>query len=146
MSDPNRPRSQGAEPAEGLAWRRFLGASRAPGAGPALEGLAGGSTAHAAPSNTAGSSASTSARPVPPGDIVSLDALELSRAIKRRQVSCTEVMHAYLDHIERVTPHVNATVGLRDPEVSPAPARERDRQPRRGEKLFHILFPQVTAA
>ena len=36
-----------------------------------------------------------------PSDIVMMDALALSRAIQRKQVSCVEVMTAYLDHIER---------------------------------------------
>ncbi|MGW7517662.1 amidase [Streptomyces sp. NPDC054796] len=66
-------------------------------------------------------------------DIVSLDALELSRAIRRRDVSCVEVMRAYLAHIERVNPHVNALVAMRDPEESVRLAGERDRQLRAGE-------------
>jgi hypothetical protein len=39
-----------------------------------------------------------------PGDIVLLDAVDLSRAVRRRKVSCVEVMTAYLDHIEALNP------------------------------------------
>ena len=50
--------------------------------------------------------------PTAGADIVMLDAIELSHAIKSRQVSCVEVMNAYLDHIDRLNPHVNAIVSL----------------------------------
>src|SRR5688572_14704925 len=46
--------------------------------------------------------------------IVRMDALELSRAIRRRDVSCVEVMDAYLDHIARLNRRVNAIVSLQD--------------------------------
>ena len=46
------------------------------------------------------------------GEIVNLDAVALSRAIKSKQVSCVEVMNAYLDRIERLNPQVNAIVSL----------------------------------
>ncbi|MGH3309268.1 MAG: amidase [Streptomyces sp.] len=68
-------------------------------------------------------------------EIVSWDALELSRAIGNREVSCVEVMEAYLGHIERINPHVNAIVGAQDPEISLRQARERDAQLLRGERL-----------
>lgn len=45
--------------------------------------------------------------------IVALDALALSNAIHARQVSCVEVMTAYLDQIDRFNPTVNAIVSLR---------------------------------
>ncbi len=45
--------------------------------------------------------------------IVELDAIELSRAIHARQVSCHEVMQAYLAQVERFNPTVNALVSLR---------------------------------
>ena len=41
------------------------------------------------------------------------DAAELSVAIRRRTVTCREVMTAYLDHIETLNPRVNAIVSLR---------------------------------
>ncbi|MCG7203689.1 amidase [Streptomyces arenae] len=68
-------------------------------------------------------------------DIVALDAVSLSRAVRQRALSCVEVMQAYLEHIERVNPPVNAIVGLQDPELSLAQARERDEQLDRGEYL-----------
>ncbi len=43
-----------------------------------------------------------------------MDALALSRAIKSKQVSCVEVMSAYLDHIDALNPKVNAIVSLQD--------------------------------
>jgi amidase len=47
-------------------------------------------------------------------DIVALSAIALGRAIQARQLSCREVMTAYLDQIERVNGNVNAIVALRD--------------------------------
>ncbi|ALU87958.1 amidase [Herbaspirillum rubrisubalbicans] len=49
--------------------------------------------------------------------LVTLDALALSDAIRRKKVSCREVMQAYLQHIEKVNPHVNAIVSLRPTEA-----------------------------
>jgi amidase len=49
-----------------------------------------------------------------PSDIVLMDALALSHAIKSKQVSCVEVMNAYLNHIDALNPHVNAIVSLQD--------------------------------
>jgi hypothetical protein len=45
-------------------------------------------------------------------DLVMLDAITLADAIRSRQVSCVEVMTAYLDHIEKLNPKVNALVAL----------------------------------
>ncbi len=59
--------------------------------------------------------------------IVSLTALELSRAIHARAVSCVEVMQAYLAQIEKLNPRFNALVSLRDPEALLAAARQKDR-------------------
>ncbi|MFO2463948.1 amidase [Pseudomonas sp. 15FMM2] len=58
--------------------------------------------------------------------IVELDAIGLSRAIHARQVSCHEVMQAYLAQIERFNPAVNALVSLRAQEEVLAEARVRD--------------------
>ncbi|QPP09497.1 amidase [Streptomyces bathyalis] len=68
-------------------------------------------------------------------EIVSWDAIELSRAIADRDVSCVEVMEAYLEHIGTVNPHVNAIVATQDPEISLRQARERDEQLRQGRHL-----------
>ena len=65
-------------------------------------------------------------------DIVMLDAVALSEAIHTRRVSCVEVMTAYLDHIERLNPKVNAIVALEDRGGLIAQATERDAQLARG--------------
>jgi amidase len=70
---------------------------------------------------------------VHPSDIVMMDAVTLANAIGSRQVSCLEVMTSYLDHIEKINPHVNAVVALQDPPALLAQARERDSQLARGE-------------
>ena len=57
-----------------------------------------------------------------------LDGAALNAAIRSRQVSCLEVMTAYLDHIERINPQVNAIVALQDRDALLAQARERDVQ------------------
>lgn len=59
--------------------------------------------------------------------IVSWDASTLSARIRRKDVSCLEVMQGYLSHIERVNPSVNALVAMREPEVLLNEAREADR-------------------
>ncbi len=60
--------------------------------------------------------------------IVALDAEPLSQAIHAREVSCREVMQAYLGHIERCNPQVNALVSLRDGEALLDEADDRDRE------------------
>jgi len=76
-----------------------------------------------------------SAAQVSPSPIVMMNATELSRAIREKQVSCVEVMSAYLDHIARLNPRVNAIVSLRDRGALMAEARERDAQLARGQNL-----------
>jgi hypothetical protein len=61
-------------------------------------------------------------------DVVMLDAVTLSNAIHTRQLSCVEVMTAYLDHIERLNPKVNAIVALEDRGRLISQATERDAQ------------------
>ena len=75
----------------------------------------------------------TVANPLP--ELVSLNALELSRKIKTKQVSCVEVMQTYLAHIERINPKVNAIVSLQPAESLLQQAKERDAQLARGEYL-----------
>jgi len=58
--------------------------------------------------------------------ITDLSALELSRAIHDRMVSCREVMAAYLERIGRINPKINAIVSLRDAEELMREAGERD--------------------
>jgi len=62
-----------------------------------------------------------------------LDAAALASAIKSRQVSCVEVMQAYLDHIDRLNPLVNAIVSLQDRDDLLRQASHRDDQLARGE-------------
>lgn len=66
-------------------------------------------------------------------DIISMDAAVLSAAIHRREISCVEVMTAYLNHIERVNPAVNAIVMLRPRAELLAEARRKDDQMRDGD-------------
>jgi amidase len=68
-------------------------------------------------------------------ELVKLDAVELSWRIKARQVSCAEVMVAYLDQVERLNPAVNAIVSLQPREALLQQAAERDAQLSRGEYL-----------
>ena len=60
--------------------------------------------------------------------IVELSAVELSKAIRGRVVSCVEVMTAALDQIETFNPQVNAIVALQDRSALLAEARRRDEQ------------------
>ena len=60
-------------------------------------------------------------------EIVLWDGAELSVAVRRRLVSCVEVMTAYLDHIDQVNPSVNAIVNLRPRSELLAEAAEKDR-------------------
>jgi amidase len=68
-------------------------------------------------------------------DIVMMDAVALSSAIHTRQISCVEVMTAYLDQIERLNPKVNAIVALEDRGKLLAQAQERDGQLARGQSM-----------
>jgi hypothetical protein len=54
-------------------------------------------------------SASQAAAAVRVSDIVMMDAVALNSAIHSRQVSCVEVMTAYLDHIVRLNPKRRST-------------------------------------
>jgi amidase len=68
-------------------------------------------------------------------DIVMADAVTLSDAIRSRQISCAEVMTAYLDHVEKLNPKVNAIVALQDRTTLLAQANERDAQLARGQLM-----------
>ncbi|MDR3440394.1 amidase [Telmatospirillum sp.] len=70
-----------------------------------------------------------------PSEIVMMDALTLAKSIRSREVSCVEVMTAYLDHIEKFNPKVNAIVALQERADLLAQAGERDRQIARGEVM-----------
>jgi ureidomalonase len=64
--------------------------------------------------------------PTTGSDILLAGAVELSGRIRRRDVSCVEVMRSFLDHIARANPLVNAIVSLRDPDALLAEAAEDD--------------------
>jgi len=68
-------------------------------------------------------------------DLVTMDATTLASVIHSRKASCVEVMTAYLDHIERVNPKVNAIVALQERGDLLAQAHERDGQLARGESM-----------
>lgn len=76
--------------------------------------------------------------------IVDWDAAQLSVAIRRRLVSCVEVMTAYLDHIDEVNPAVNAIVNIRPRAELLAEAAQKDRQLRKGDYQGWMHgFPQA---
>lgn len=62
-------------------------------------------------------------------------AIDLSRAIHLKQVSCQEVMQSTLERIARLNPVSNAIISLQEPELLLAQARERDAQLARGESM-----------
>src|ERR1041385_5617865 len=79
-----------------------------------------------------------------PSDIVMMDALALSRAIHAKQVSCVEVMTAYLDHIDALNPKVNAIVSLQERGGLLRQAKERDAELARGQNHGWMHgFPQA---
>jgi amidase len=64
-----------------------------------------------------------------------LDAAALSQAIRARDISCREVMQAFLARIDRLNARFNAIVSLQAPETLLALADQRDAQLARGEWL-----------
>ena len=68
-------------------------------------------------------------------EIVMMDGCALANAIHSKQMSCVEVMTAYLDHIEDINPHVNAIVALEDSDRLLAQARVSDEKLARGETV-----------
>lgn len=80
----------------------------------------------------------------PLNDIVAMPAHALSEAIRLRQISCREVMTAYLAHIDRVNPKLNAIVARRDSDELMREAGERDAQLAAGQWLgFLHGMPQA---
>jgi amidase len=67
--------------------------------------------------------------------IPNMSALVLSKAIHSKQVSCREVMQAYLKQIETHNPASNAIVSLAPQEALLAQADERDTQLARGQSM-----------
>ncbi len=64
--------------------------------------------------------------------ITDLNAQTLADAIQQREVSCREVMRAYLQRIHALNPHLNAIVNLADDAVLLQQADERDADLARG--------------
>ena len=71
----------------------------------------------------------------PVSPITALDASALSLAIHSKQVSCREVMQAYLDRIADLNPRFNAIVNLQHSDLLLRQAAERDAQLARGESM-----------
>jgi len=67
-----------------------------------------------------------------PADITDFSAIDLSAAIRMKEVSCVEVMRAYLSHIENLNPTYNAIVGLVDAETLLQQAADSDEALSRG--------------
>lgn len=68
-----------------------------------------------------------------PGDITDMSAVRLSGAIKGREVSCVEVMQAYLERIHRYNPVYNAIVSMVEDDSLLAQAGDADRALARGD-------------
>jgi amidase len=76
--------------------------------------------------------------------IVEMPAWELSRQIHEKKVSCSEVMTAYLDQIDRVNPKVNAIVALQERDGLMKQAAEKDKALRSGrDDGWMHGFPQA---
>ena len=73
--------------------------------------------------------------PSPVSPITALNASGLSRAIHSKQVSCREVMQAYLARIADLNPRFNAIVNLQPSDLLLRQADERDAQLTRGESM-----------
>ena len=67
--------------------------------------------------------------------IIDLSATELSFAIHQKRLSCSEVMQAYLDQIDKVNPTYNAIISLLERETLMASAKEKDQQLSKGEHI-----------
>ncbi|MBP6344671.1 MAG: amidase [Neisseriaceae bacterium] len=76
--------------------------------------------------------------------LIELPAWQLSALIHSKQVSCVEVMQAYLTQIERVNPSVNAIVALQSRRSCLQQAREKDQALSRGQDQGWLHgFPQA---
>ncbi len=62
-----------------------------------------------------------------------MSAVQLSDAIRSRQVSCAEVMSAYLGRIGRYNPVYNAVVSMADEDILMAEARNADEELAKGQ-------------
>ncbi len=117
-TDPETPNACGHRPA-GIERREFL--QRA--------GLAAGSIAAMTGFPSAASAASSAS------EITGWDADVLATRIASKQVSCLEVMDAFLGQIDRFNGRINAIVAMADGDRLRSEARERDAQLARGQYL-----------
>lgn len=77
-------------------------------------------------------------------EILDLSATALSASIHRRDLSCVEVLDAFLAQIDCINPLVNAIVAMPDRDDLRAQARERDALLAKGESLGVLHgFPQA---
>jgi amidase len=72
---------------------------------------------------------------LPNAYLIHFSAMDLSRAIHSRQVSCREVMQATLDQVDRLNLHSNAIVSRVDSDLLLAQADVRDAQLGRGQSM-----------
>jgi amidase len=79
--------------------------------------------------------AKTAFAATPGAEITGWDAHTLATRIKAKDVSCVEVMDAFLGHIRVYNPRINAIVAMPDERSLRAQAMERDRQLARGQYL-----------
>ncbi len=82
-----------------------------------------------------GSGAPAVGKAANPQELTRWTALQLSAAIRSKQVSCVEVMAAYLHQIEAFNPRFNALVSLAEPEELLLQARQKDAELARG--IYH---------
>ena len=76
-----------------------------------------------------------------PKSIVQLNANELSQKIHQREISCTEVMTAYLEQIDQMNPKVNAIVSRVDSDILLNQALQKDQEFHRVERGWMYGFP-----
>ena len=80
----------------------------------------------------------------PASGLVEWTATALSQAIHAREVSCVEVLEAYLAQIDRLNPIVNALVAPADRDGLRALAKQRDAQLTQGQSMGPLHgFPQA---
>lgn len=77
-------------------------------------------------------------------DIIELDAVALSKAIRSQEISCVETLNAFLQHIDTLNPKVNALVAMQDRNLLHQQAQEYDTLLARGNWLGPLHgFPQA---
>jgi amidase len=62
-------------------------------------------------------------------------AVELTRLVRRKELSCTEVINSFYDRIEIVNPHINAICTLVDRELALQQAALLDKRLQTGDSL-----------